>query len=261
MANMRKKMELAAILRETPENTRNGQSQSTLDAEMAQKYFSQVSEEIDERVTEKPSKDISWTESRILGALSKLDHFFLRPTSSNCSEAVPGTSRNYDSENRESTGDRSLDDPYPDVRFSPHHSGNLDNPELEDYPHMVTGGQEKVRQYIHMTIGTQEEITYCSTGTSSGKQKKARSTSQPQFRSENTPATIEADQILLTLQQLATKSNSANFNNKISRILKLSKFSQQQYPRLMESQRKSKYLKICSKQVWKSTTSWQRRTK
>ena len=70
---------------------------------------------------------------------------------------------------------------------------------------------------------TQEEIRYCSPTTSSGKQKKARSTSQPQFRSENTPATIEADQILLALQQLATNSNSANFNNNISRISKLPK--------------------------------------
>ena len=70
---------------------------------------------------------------------------------------------------------------------------------------------------------TQEEIPYCSSTTSSGKQKKARSTSQPQFRSENTPATIEADQILLALQQLATNFNSANFNNNISRISKLPK--------------------------------------
>ena len=66
-------------------------------------------------------------------------------------------------------------------------------------------------------------ITYCSPTTSSGKQKKPRSTSQPQFRSENTPATIEADQILLALQQLATNSNSANFNNSISRISKMPK--------------------------------------
>ena len=47
--------------------------------------------------------------------------------------------------------------------------------------------------------------------------------SQPQFRSENTPATLEADQILLALQQLATNSNSDNFNNNISRISKLPK--------------------------------------
>ena len=72
--------------------------------------------------------------------------------------------------------------------------------EIRQYPHMVTGGPEEIRQYPHMTTGTQEEITYCSPGTSLGKQKKARCTSQPQFRSENTPATIEPDQILFTLQ-------------------------------------------------------------
>ena len=74
-----------------------------------------------------------------------------------------------------------------------------------------------------MKTATQEEIPYCSPTTSSDKQKKARSTSQPQFRSDNTPTTIEADQILLALQQMATSSYSANFNNNISRISKLPK--------------------------------------
>ena len=47
--------------------------------------------------------------------------------------------------------------------------------------------------------------------------------SEAQFRSENTAATNEADQILLALQQVATNSNSAIFNNNISRISKLPK--------------------------------------
>ena len=71
--------------------------------------------------------------------------------------------------------------------------------------------------------GVHEEVTYCPPSTSSGKQKKNRSTSQPQFRSENTPATIEADQFLSALQQLAKNNNSANFHNNISRISKLPK--------------------------------------
>ena len=88
---------------------------------------------------------------------------------------------------------------------------------------MVTGVTEEVLHNPHMMTTTQEEIPYCSPTTSSGKQKKARSTSQPQFRSENTPATIEVDQILLALQQLATNTNSANFNNNITKISKLPK--------------------------------------
>ena len=130
--------------------------------------------------------------------------------------AAPGTSRNGNSQNRETTGDRSSDD-------CSHHSGHLNNPEAENNPHMVTGATEEIRQYPHKMTATQEEIPYCSPSTSSGNQKKARSTSQPKFRSENTPATTEADQILLDLQQLATNRNSANFNDNISQISKLLK--------------------------------------
>ena len=95
--------------------------------------------------------------------------------------------------------------------------------EIRYRPYMVTGGSREMRNGLDMVTANQEEIPYCSSGISSGKQKKARSTSQPQFHSENTPATIEADQILLTLQQLATNSNSANVNNNSNRISKLPK--------------------------------------
>ena len=60
---------------------------------------------------------------------------------------------------------------------------------------MVTGATEQIGNCHDMT-GVHEEVTYCPPSTSSGKQNKNRSTSQPQFRSENTPSTIEADQIL-----------------------------------------------------------------
>ena len=68
-----------------------------------------------------------------------------------------------------------------------------------------------------------EEFPYRSPGTSSGKQKKAHSTSQPQFRSVINHATDEADKILLALQQLASNSNSVNFNININRNWKLTK--------------------------------------
>ena len=74
-----------------------------------------------------------------------------------------------------------------------------------------------------MVIGAQEEIAYCSSGTSSGKQKKARSTSQARVSSENTSSTVEAEQIWLALQQLAINSNSGNFNSNVNRFAKLSK--------------------------------------
>ena len=88
---------------------------------------------------------------------------------------------------------------------------------------MVTGSTEQIRNRHDMVTGVHKEVTYCSSSTSSGKQKENRSTSQPQFRSENTPATIEADQSLLAFQQLTKKNISANFNNNINRISKLPK--------------------------------------
>ena len=87
---------------------------------------------------------------------------------------------------------------------------------------MVTGATQQFGN-CHDLTGVHEEVTYCPPSTSSGKQKKNRSTSQSQFRSENTPATIEADHILLALQQLAYNNNAANFQNNINRISKLPK--------------------------------------
>ena len=91
------------------------------------------------------------------------------------------------------------------------------------YGHDIVTGATQQIDNCHDLTGVHEEVTYCSPSTSSGKQKKNRSTSQPQFRSQNTPATIEADQILLALQQLANNNNSANFQNNINRISKLPK--------------------------------------
>ena len=135
MASLRKKRKLGAVSRETPESTTKSRSQNTLDPELAQEFISQVSEKIEGRVTRKLSKKFSRTESRILGVLSKLDDFLLNPQVRPCSVTVPGTFRNSNSENREPTGDRSLDDPCPEVRFSSHHSGNPDSSEVEEYTH------------------------------------------------------------------------------------------------------------------------------
>ena len=195
MATLRNKRKLAAVSRETPDSSRGSRGRSVLDAELTQDYISQVSEEIEGRVTKKLSKEFNKTESRILGALSKLDEFLLNPQVRTCS-VFQGASRNANSESREIHGDRSSTGPYPEGGYFPHHSGQLNSSEAdmvtEPYPHMVTRATEEICHNPHATTATQEGIPYCSLTTSSGKQKKARPTNQPQFRSENTPATIEA---------------------------------------------------------------------
>ena len=75
-------------------------------------------------------------------ALSKLEYFLLSPQVRTFPVAVPGTSRKNDSENREPTGARSLDDAWPEAVFSTYHSSNVNDSEQEETHHMVTGVQE-----------------------------------------------------------------------------------------------------------------------
>ena len=113
MATLRNKRKLAAFSRETPESSRGSRGRNVLDPELTQNYISQVSEEIEGRVTLRLSKEYNKTESRILGALSNLDEFLLNPQVRTCS-VVQGASRNANSENRETHGDRSSNDPHPE---------------------------------------------------------------------------------------------------------------------------------------------------
>ena len=236
MAKLRNNRKLAAVTRETQEQQPgNGQSRNTSVPRINEEYITQVSEEIEGRVTKKLSQEFSRTESRILGALSKLDEFLLNQQIRTHSGTIPETFRNTNVENQGTNEDDSQSDPHPEAGLFHSQTTQNSGPEVGPHmvtgvieethngPHMVTGVTEEVRNVHDMVTAVQEEIPHCSSEISSGKQKKARSTSQPQFRSENIPATIEADQILLALQQLATSSNSASVDNNRNRISKLPK--------------------------------------
>ena len=180
------------------------------------------------------------------GCLSKLVDFLLNLQVRTCSVAVPGTSCNNNSENWGTTGDRSLGNFCLEAMFSACNSSNLSNSELDEAYHTVTG--------------VREVIPYCSKGTSSGKQKKARSTSQLQIRSENTSATIATDQILplnhwrrTVIHPIwtTTSTESRSCPNPLQR----------QCPLFTGNQRSSNCLKICSKQVSKSTIKKRKKSK
>ena len=101
MATLRNKRKLAAVTKETQEkHPRNGQSRNTSVPRIKEEYITQVSEEIEGRVSKKLSQEFSRTESRILGALSKLDEFLLNQQIRTHSETVPGTFRNINVENQ-----------------------------------------------------------------------------------------------------------------------------------------------------------------
>ena len=91
-------------------------------------------------VTKKLSKEFNKTESRILGALSKLDEFLLNPQVRTCS-VIQGASRNASSKNREILGDRFPNDLYPEWGYFPDHSRQLNSPQAnlvtEPYSHRI----------------------------------------------------------------------------------------------------------------------------
>ena len=229
----RNKRKLAAFNKEKcEEHSRSNLASSSNVPRSQEDYITQVSEEIEGRVTKKLSQEFSRTENRILGALARLDDFLMNPLLQGYSGTTPEASRNVFSINQGTNEVDSQSNPHPEaglltsVREDRHDMVTAVQRESVEDRDMVTGVQrENVCQRDRVTgaTGVHEEVMYCSPSTSSGKQKKNSSTSQPQFRSENTPAPIEADQILLALQQLAIKDNSAKFHNNINRFSKLPK--------------------------------------
>ena len=138
------------------------------------------------------------------------------------SGTTPVMSRNAFSTNQGTNEDDSQSDPHPEAGIFGNQT--MQKSGQKNRRDMVTGATKQIGSRRDMVTGVhEEEVTYCSPSTSSGKQKNNRSTSQPQFRSGNTPATIETDQILLALQQLANNNNSANFHKNINKISKLPK--------------------------------------
>ena len=139
MATLRNKRKLPAMARETPEISRSHQWQNSAAPGITEDHVAQVFEMIDGRVTKKLSQEFSRTESRILGALSNLDEFLLNPQIQTFSGTTPGTFRNADVENQESSGDRSQNNPHPEVEFSACCASNLTGSDPDETSHKSPG--------------------------------------------------------------------------------------------------------------------------
>ena len=116
MATLRNKQKLAAVTKETQEeHPRNAQSQNMSVPRINEEYITQVSEEIEGKVTRKLYQEMSRTESLILGSLSKLDEFLLNPQIRTHSGTVPETFRNTSVENQGTNEDDFQSDPHPEA--------------------------------------------------------------------------------------------------------------------------------------------------
>ena len=119
MATLRNRRKLAAVTRETQEESlRYGQSRNTSVSRINEEYITEVSEQIEGRVTKKLSQEFSRTESRVLGALSKLDEFLLNQQITTHYGTLPGTFRNTNVENQGTNEDDSQSDPHPEAGIS-----------------------------------------------------------------------------------------------------------------------------------------------
>ena len=115
MAN-RNKRKLAALNKENcEEHPRSNLVQNSNVPRSQEDYITQVSEEIEGRVTKKLSQEFSRTEDRILGALARLDEFLMNPLLQGHSEITPETSRNMFSINQGTNEDDYQSNPHPEV--------------------------------------------------------------------------------------------------------------------------------------------------
>ena len=119
---------------EIQEYPRSSQSRNSPAPGITEEYIAQVSEEIEGRATKKLSQEFSKTESRILGALSKLDEFLLNRQVRTFFGTVPRTLRNYDVKNQEPSGDRSQKNPHPEGELSACAASNLTDSDLNETP-------------------------------------------------------------------------------------------------------------------------------
>ena len=126
------------------EPPRNSQIRNTSSPSFNEDHITQVVEKIEGRVTKKLIQEFSRTESRILGALSKLNDFLLNPQIRTQLGTVPGTFRNTNVENQEPNEDRSQDDPHSEVAPSVCQSRHSTDSEPDEAPPMMTGVQEEI---------------------------------------------------------------------------------------------------------------------
>ena len=123
------------------ENPRSSLAQNSSAPRSQEDYITQVSEEIEGRVTKRLSKEFSRTENRILGALARLDHFLMNPFLPGHSGTTPEPTRNTSHDNQGTNEDGSQNDPHPEAGHF--HGQTTRSASLEEGHDMVTGVQRE----------------------------------------------------------------------------------------------------------------------
>ena len=126
----RNKRKLAALNKENCEkHPRSNLAQNSNVSRSQEDYITQVSEEIEGRVTKKLSQEFSRTENLILGALARLDDFLMNPLLQGHSGTASETSRNAFRVNQGANEDDSQSDPHPEAGLFRNHMTQNSGPE------------------------------------------------------------------------------------------------------------------------------------
>ena len=127
----RNKRKLAALNKENcEENPKSNMEQNSGAPRAQEDYITQVSEEIEGRVTKRLSKEFSRTENRILGALARINDFLMNPLLPGHSGTTPEPTRNTSHNNQGANGDGSQNDPHPEA--GPFHGQTTRNVSLKE---------------------------------------------------------------------------------------------------------------------------------
>ena len=112
----RYKRKLVALNKENcEEHPRSNLAQNSNAPRSQEDYITQVSEEIEGRVTKRLSKEFSRTENRILGAVARLDDFLMSPLLQGHYGTTPEPSQNALSTSQGTNEDDSQNDPHPET--------------------------------------------------------------------------------------------------------------------------------------------------
>ena len=114
----RNKRKLAALKKENcEEHPRNNLAQNSSTPRSQEDFITQISEEIEGRVTKKLSKEFSRTKNLFLGALARLDDFLMNPLLQGHSGTASEPSRNALVISQGTHEDDSQNDPHPEARL------------------------------------------------------------------------------------------------------------------------------------------------
>ena len=138
----RNKRKLAALNKENcEEHPRSNLAQNSSAPRSQEDYITQISEEIEGKVTKRLSKEFSRTENRILGALARLDDFLMNPLLPGGSGTTPEPTRNASGMNQGTNEDDSQNDLHPEASLF--HGQREQNSGTERGYDMVTGVTER----------------------------------------------------------------------------------------------------------------------